>query len=247
MDVIFGEPEKNFTKLESFIEKKMPRKGTLIVIPELFLTGYHKESIDETATSMEHGEVLDRIIKIAQKYEVVIFGSIAENDSGKKYNTGVLVNKDGIVANYRKSHLFGPMKEKDLFSPGRSIVTASLNGINFGFSICYDLRFPTLYQKQAERGIEVILVVAEWPLVRVNHWSALLRARAIENQVFVIGLNRVGKDPDYEYGGHSSVFSPYGDLLFGLENSVEGSIQGTIDLNLVQEFRDKFDVRKDRW
>ncbi|MHA2170328.1 MAG: nitrilase-related carbon-nitrogen hydrolase [Candidatus Kariarchaeaceae archaeon] len=247
MDVEFGDPEKNFKKIDQVLADADLQKGTLAVLPELFLTGYHKESIDASAVELPTGEALDRLIQLARKQGIGIFGSIAEVENDKYYNTAVLVTKDGLVGKYRKSHLFGPMGEKNLFAPGRSVATLKFQNISFGLSICYDLRFPALYQAHAEQGVDIILVVAEWPITRVNHWSALLRARAIENQVFVIGVNRVGTDPDYEYGGHSGVYTPFGDFAFGIENANSGTIAGTIDLDLIKEFRQKFDIREDKW
>ena len=138
------------------------------------------------------------------------------------------------------------MGEKDLFSLGQNVVSLTYQEISFGLSICYDLRFPSMYQTLASKGAEVMLISAEWPITRVNHWSALLRARAIENQAFVIGVNRVGTDGSYIYGGYSAIFSPYGDPLIEISNSKEGSQFTMIDLSLVEEFRQKFDVREDR-
>jgi predicted amidohydrolase len=246
MDVGFGEPELNFKKLQTMLKSKSLPEDTLVVVPELFLTGYHKQSIEETATSMNQGKFLDRLIQLVTQYKVTLYGSIAEKDNGEYYNTAVLINYNGLISSYRKSHLFGPMGETELFSPGRSVVTTQLNDVKYGLSICYDLRFPYLYQKQAGDGADILLIVAEWPITRVEHWSVLLRARAIENQTFVVGVNRVGKDPDYEYGGYSAVYSPYGEYLFGIEHSQEDNKEGSIDLGLINDFRNKFDVRKDR-
>ena len=92
----------------------------------------------------------------------------------------------------------------------------------------------------------IILVIAEWPITRVNHWNALLRARAIENQAYVIGVNRVGSDPDYTYGGHSAIYNPYGDVVCEIANSEENDVACEIDLGLISKFRAQFDVREDR-
>jgi predicted amidohydrolase len=139
------------------------------------------------------------------------------------------------------------MGEKELFSAGREVNTYQLGNYHVGMSICYDLRFPGLYQKHADQGVEVGLICAEWPITRVDHWRSLSKARAIEHQQFVVAVNRVGKDPDYTYGGHSIVYSPTGKQLAGLDHADEGVIEAELDLSLVRDFRNLFDVREDRW
>jgi predicted amidohydrolase len=139
------------------------------------------------------------------------------------------------------------MGEKELFATGREVSTYQLGNYHVGLSICYDLRFPGLYQRQADHGVEVSLICAEWPITRVDHWRSLSKARAIEHQQFVVAVNRVGNDPDYTYGGHSAVFSPTGKQLAGLDHADEGVIETKLDLFLVREFRQLFDVREDTW
>jgi predicted amidohydrolase len=103
-----------------------------------------------------------------------------------------------------------------------------------------------MYQSMMDSNAGIILVVAEWPITRVNHWNALLRARAIENQAYAIGVNRVGSDPDYTYGGHSAIYSPYGDAVCEIPHSNEDFASCEIDLELISKFRSQFDVREDR-
>ena len=245
MDVLFGNAEENLTKING-IAKDIKEENTLLVVPELCLTGYSKSEIERSAFGDGNEEYIRKLSDICADYSLQIYGSIAEKDGGKYYNTAVFVDSSGLIAKYRKSHLFGPMGEKDLFSLGQNVVSLTYQEISFGLSICYDLRFPSMYQTLASKGAEVMLISAEWPITRVNHWSALLRARAIENQAFVIGVNRVGTDGSYIYGGYSAIFSPYGDPLIEISNSKEGSQFTMIDLSLVEEFRQKFDVREDR-
>ncbi|MCE7735985.1 MAG: carbon-nitrogen family hydrolase [Candidatus Heimdallarchaeota archaeon] len=247
MDVVFGNSSMNFSKIEKFLNSlKKIELNSLLILPELFLTGYDRSEIEKTAFENEESMSLSKLISIANQYNIAIFGSIAEKFNDNYYNTAVFITKEGIKGNYQKIHLFGPMGEKSLFNSGSDIKTVIHQGITFGLSICYDLRFPLMYQKMMDEGAEIILVVAEWPIARVNHWTALLKARAIENQSFVIGLNRVGDDPDYTYGGHSAVISPYGDVVCEIANSAEGYAKCEIDLDLVKKFRSQFDVRQDR-
>lgn len=246
MDVLFGKPDDNFLKLERQLDNESEIENTLVLVPELFLTGYSKQALEQTAFIEDTGEVIDRLISICDKHKIYLYGSIAEFDGVAYYNTGVLVSSSGIVSKYRKSHLFGPMGEKSLFSNGVDISTGIINKVKFGLSICYDLRFPVMYQMLADLDIDVLLIVAEWPNTRVNHWTALLKARSIENQMFVVGLNRVGSDPDYIYGGNSAVYSPFGEFVGGILHEEEASLFLDLNLDEISEFRDKFDVREDR-
>jgi len=246
MEVEYGNSKLNFAKIEKFLNSHAIKMGSLLVLPELFLTGYNKIEIEKTAFEDEASPIVNKLISIAMKYEIAIYGSIAEKVGDSYSNTAVFVTKDGLIERYRKIHLFGPMGEKALFNQGTSIKTINQEGNIFGLSICYDLRFPMMYQKMMNSNVGIILVIAEWPITRVNHWSALLRARAIENQAYVIGVNRVGSDPEYTYGGHSAIYSPYGDTVCEIANSKENYVTCEIDLSLISKFRSQFDVRKDR-
>lgn len=247
MDIDFGDPESNLQKIREMLELVQPQPNTLLVVPELFLTGYHPESIEQTGEELGSGHYSSKIKKIVADHDINFYGSIAAKFGEKIYNTAILVDKSGILTSYKKSHLFGPMGEKDLFDAGRDVITYQLGDYHLGFSICYDLRFPGLYQEQANRGVEISLICAEWPITRVDHWRSLTKARAIEHQQFVIAVNRVGKDPDYTYGGHSVVFSPTGKQIAGMDHAEEAIVETKIDLQSIKEFRNLFDVREDKW
>lgn len=246
MAVEYGKSEINFAKIEEFLVSQEIATGTLLVLPELFLTGYDKGEIVKTAFTNEDSQTVSKLISIAAQYSISIYGSIAEKIGENYSNTAVFITKEGLKESYQKIHLFGPMGEKDLFNQGTAIKTLNQDGNIFGLSICYDLRFPMMYQSMMDANAGIILVVAEWPITRVNHWNALLRARAIENQAYVIGVNRVGSDPDYTYGGQSAIYSPYGDVICEIANSDEGYVSCEIDLELISKFRLQFDVREDR-
>jgi predicted amidohydrolase len=246
MSVEFGDSDANFQKISSYLSSNDIKAGSLFVLPELFLTGYNKSEIAKTAFVDENSETIIKLLKLAQKYKISIYGSIAEKVDIGYSNTAVFISPEGLQGKYRKIHLFGPMGEKKLFHQGNTITTIQDGDNTFGLSICYDLRFPMMYQTMMNKDTGIILVVAEWPITRVNHWSSLLRARAIENQAYVIGVNRVGSDPDYTYGGHSAVYSPYGDTVCEIPHDREDVAKCTIDLEQISKFRNQFDVRQDR-
>jgi len=247
MNVIFGEPESNFQTINNFVEQTFIEENSILMLPELFLTGYHKDSLNVTAFSENQGYYLDKLKDISDKKKIAIYGSICEINGEDFYNTAVFIKPNGEVTSYRKSHLFGPMGEKDLFIHGREIVYVNFLDIKFGLSICYDLRFPRLYQKQRDAGVKIHLICAEWPNSRIIHWKKLLSARAIENQNYVIALNRVGKDPNYTYGGNSGIYSPFGETLIDIDNDLVGSAQFKIDINKIDEFRNLFNTSNDDW
>ncbi|MHA2276443.1 MAG: nitrilase-related carbon-nitrogen hydrolase, partial [Candidatus Kariarchaeaceae archaeon] len=213
MSVEFGDSETNFEKITSLLSSRTINPKSLIVLPELFLTGYDKSEIEKTAFVDENSETIVKLLNLSKKYNISIYGSIAEKVNSGYCNTAIFISPEGLKEKYRKIHLFGPMGEKELFEQGKVITTVQEGDNTYGLSICYDLRFPMMYQSMMDKDTGIILVVAEWPITRVNHWSSLLQARAIENQAYVIGVNRVGSDPDYTYGGHSAIYSPYGDVL----------------------------------
>lgn len=245
MDLDYTNPPSNLKKVKTILENYEKKdKNTLVVLPELFLTGYHPESIKSVGNNLFQSEYISDLIEIAGLKNLTIYGSFPELENGDYFNTGVLLDGSRVKASYRKSHLFRPMDEDKLFSPGRSIVVD--DETKFGLSICYDLRFSELYLEQAKKGAKILIVVAEWPISRINHWLALLKARAIENQCFVIGVNRVGTDL-FEFGGHSTIFDPFGDIVGGFDHANEENGLFEIDLGKIDEFKNKFDTNEDRW
>ncbi|MCY3414406.1 MAG: carbon-nitrogen family hydrolase [Candidatus Heimdallarchaeota archaeon] len=243
MDVVFGEPDINFQTLKTLVEQQTD-PADIIIAPELFLTGYDRNSIESLDF---YNSPYYTYLKEYCSQGCYFYGSVSEKADNRYYNTGVLIGPDGVLTTYRKSHLFKPMKEDSLFSPGRKVVTAKIGTLSIGLSICYDLRFAELYQKQAEKGIDLIVVVAEWPKVRIDHWLALLRARAIENQCFVIGVNRVGEDIVAKFGGHSVVYNPFGECTGILNHDEQDTLLVSIDISEIDKYRQLFDVQEDKW
>jgi predicted amidohydrolase len=169
-----------------------------------------------------------------------------ELDKGTPYNTFVLYNKKGeLMARYRKMHLFRLLKEEQYLGEGNEIVTADTFWGKIGLSICYDLRFPEIYRALALRGSRLVLVVAEWPERRVDHWDILLRARAIENQFFIAAVNKVGESKGVELGGHSVILDPWGkEIVYGSDHDI--LLTGELDMDEVNQARQWIPVFDDR-
>jgi len=234
MDIVLGDKGRNIRKGVSFIEEAVKRKSDIIVFPELWTTGYAKD-VKELAEPL-NGKTIKKLTETAKEKNIKIFGSIAENH----YNTMHYISPKGLEASYRKIHLFSLMNEERFFAAGNKIGLKE----NIGMMICYDLRFPELSRKLTINGAEILIICAEWPYPRIEHWRTLLKARAIDNLVYVIGCNRVGNDGKFEYFGHSSVIDPWGRRMIE-GGKDEALLTCEIDLSLVKEVRKKFPVLKD--
>lgn len=209
-------PEENIRKLNKLIESEV-NDEELLIFPEMTLTGFTMES-EKFAEEID-GLGTQFFMNLAGKLRKHIMAGIIEKDGNDFYNSLVHFDKKGlIVARYRKIHLFSLAEEEKHFKAGNEKIITKINDIKIGLSICYDLRFPELYRYYAKNGVEFIVDIASWPVKRIEHWKALLRARAIENQCFVAGVNRVGKDAFHDYNGCSVVFTPMGETLTLVEN-----------------------------
>jgi omega-amidase len=233
---------KNIEQIEKLLANLEPETDCLI-FPEMTLTGFTMEAKD-FAEEID-GEGMVFFMQLAQKLKIEIFAGIIEKDEHKYYNSLFHFNALGLIqAVYRKIHPFS-LSEEDLnYSPGNEIVVTNINKTKIGLTICYDLRFPELYRLYAKKHSEIIIDIANWPIKRIDHWKTLLKARAIENQCFIIGVNRIGNDSYHEYNGCSAVFTPMGEELVCAEN-VEKIIYCEINLDEVKYVREKLPFLKD--
>lgn len=231
-----GACEANWRAAKAALGEAGAAEADLVVLPEMWLTGYAYRSLGELARRTP--ESLGRVGALARKYGFFVVGSWAERGGdGHLYNTAIVVGPDGRArARYRKVHLFGPMKEDRHFARGRSVTVADLEFGRVGVALCYDLRFPEQARKMALEGAELLVYPAQWPEVRLGHFQTLLAARAIENQVFAAGVNRAGRSAAVQFGGGSSVVDPRGEVLaqLGVE---EGFTLVEIDLDQVAAAR----------
>lgn len=244
-DIAWAQPEENRQRLEQLIERQ-PR-ADLFVLCEMWTTGFatQPEGIAE-----REGTSLGWMKRMARLHNAALAGSIATEEGGRFYNRFYFVKPDGSVQHYDKRHLFTYGGEHHHFSRGERRTIVEWQGVRFLLEVCYDLRFPLWSRNRwdAETGqpqYDAILYVASWPTPRVEAWSTLLRARAIENQCYVCGVNRVGTDPNCQYCGGSAIIDPYGRTLAECERDKECAASATIDLPALQAFRQKFPVLLD--
>ena len=246
MNIHFGEPKQNFTAVEKYIEEAINSNVDVIVLPEMWNTGYALDQLNHLAD--ENGVKTKMLLTtLAKKYKInIVGGSVATKKSDGYYNTMYVANREGkIIADYDKAHLFKLMDEHKFMNPGQSKNLFELDGTVCGGIICYDLRFPEWTREHTLNGAKVIFVPAEWPEVRIDHWQILLQARAIENQCFLVAVNRVGSDPNNQFNGHSMVVAPWGEVLLH-NHTKEGIFYVNLELKEVESVRQTIPVYEDR-
>ncbi len=209
----------------------------LIILPEMSLTGFTMHS-HRFAQEIDSEEMLF-FINRSKKLKKHIFAGLIEKEEGEFFNSLIHFNSDGLInARYRKIHLFSMANEHKFYNAEKEPVITKTGNVHIGLSICYDLRFPELYRFYGKEKTEIIINIANWPVPRIEHWKALLRARAIENQCYMIGVNRIGKDPYNEYNGASSVYDPLGNEILTAEDE-ENVFTVDLDISKVYEVREK--------
>jgi predicted amidohydrolase len=245
MDVSLGQPERNLDKVRSMTAEASRRGSDLVIFPELWSTGYDLERVQEYATPVDQG-LFAETADLAKEHEIHILGTLLE-DTGQGYrNTATLFSPQGqLLAQYSKVHLFRPMEEHVYLVAGEEARVYDLPWGTSALAICYDLRFPELLRKYALEGAKVVFLMAEWPWPRLAHWQTLLKARAIENQAFVVACNRVGESGKWSFFGHSAIYDPSGELLAGAAED-ETLVTSSLDMELVDSVRQSMTVFEDR-
>jgi omega-amidase len=246
MDIAFGSPNKNYQNAEKLIDEAMTEKPDIIVLPELWTTGYDLTRLEQIADK-DAGNTIRFLRNAAIKYQVhFVGGSVANQGEKGVKNTLLIINKKGeLVHSYSKLHLFKLMDEHLYLEAGDQEGLFELEGLTFSGVICYDIRFPEWIRTHTAKGAEALFVVAEWPAARLAHWRALLIARAIENQCFVIACNRSGSDPNNEFAGHSMIINPWGEVI-AEAGANEEILSAEIELDLVKDIRKQIPIFKDR-
>ncbi|MEA1988192.1 MAG: nitrilase-related carbon-nitrogen hydrolase [Pseudomonadota bacterium] len=253
-NAIWQETKANLNKFEKELPNQLNQLSDnidLVVLPEIFHAGFsmNPELFSESA----EGEVSQTLASLAKQNSINIVAGVAQrkvrsNCDGKQvnfFNTALTFNSKGEqTGSYAKQKLFSYACEDKTYTAGYKPEIIHISGEPFALFICYDLRFPELFREVANK-VKGFIVLANWPEARQAHWEALLKARAIENQCFVIGVNRIGQDGNgLHYGGGSSVISPQGELLLYADKNTEVSVV-EINLQEVGEVRKQFPFLKD--
>jgi predicted amidohydrolase len=217
----------------------------LVLFPEMFASGFSLLSGNPAQECFKLGCAF--LEEISQKNRVYCAGSLPKPvaNSERCLNSIQIYNPEGkLIGEYSKIHLFSFAGEQRRALPGESFCVVQIGDFRIGFFVCYDLRFPQAFAAIAEE-VDAYVVLANWPAVRREHWNALLKARAIENQAYVMGVNRVGEGGGISYDGGSCLISPEGEVS-GLADNLEGILIQTIDLEKVRSYREKFPTLNDR-
>lgn len=244
-DIKWEEPKANFSKVSSLIKEGANKGVRLICLPELFSTGV-------TMNSLKFAEdINDKTCKFlstqAKSNGIYLLGSFIEKNENKlPQNTTVVYDTKGeLRCKYNKNHVFTYGEEHKAYSNGNGLATFNLDGFNVFPFICYDLRFPEIFRIAIDNGADVFVITANWPNPRKNHWISLLKARAIENQAYVIGVNRVGKALELSFFGCSMIISPEGKII-GEVSDNEEILVGEIRYDNLIYWRKTFNSLKDR-
>ena len=238
-DIVWGDTAANVRRVGELLFRAPA--ADLYVLPEMWSTGFTMQP--ELHAEAESGAALEWMKDFAAATGSAVAGSIAVRDGGKFFNRFHFVKPDGTVASYDKHHLFTYSGEDRHYEAGGRRVTVEWKGVRFRLAVCYDLRFPSWCRNCGD--YDVLLCVASWPDRRSDAWKALLRARAIENQCYVLGVNRSGSDPSCHYTGDSAFIDAYGHTLAECPSGQEAFGSGEIDLDCLAGFRESFPVLRD--
>lgn len=238
-DIRWGDTAYNIEAAEKLVEKV--HDTDIIVLPEMWATGFMTDPSAVSDCNMAY----EWMRQTALMRQCAVSGSLSIRDNeGKNRNRHYFIKPDGSQYCYDKRHLFGYGGEDKHYAAGEERVIADYKGIKFLLQTCYDLRFPVWTRNNED--YDVIIYVANWPESRQNAWQLLTRARAIENQCYVVAANRTGNDPYCKYKGKSAIIDPKGKTVIQAKGHTQQCITAEIDIERLRSFRDKFPVLKDR-
>ena len=243
-DVVWEDPEANFERLRPWVAAAAGAGARLLVLPEMYSHGFSMET--ERIAEPVDGPSTRFLIQEAERFGLWLAGSLPERPEGadRPHNTLVVAGPGGEVHRYRKIHPFSYAGENEHYQAGDAFVSVVIEGLRFTLFICYDLRFADEFWTTAVET-DVYLVVANWPERRRHHWQALLLARAIENQAYVVGVNRVGEGGGLVYRGDSRIIGPMGEVLAAAAER-ETLLIAEVDAATVRQTRQKLPFLLDR-
>jgi omega-amidase len=238
------EPEETLEKAGVFIRHAAVSGAALICFPEQFATGWDPQPHNHIQDI--HGSIVSSLQGYAKENRIGILGSFRQVNDPLPKNTAVAIGRDGrILSTYAKIHLFSYGHEDEGNSPGTDLGIFNLDSLTCGIAICYDLRFPDLFRLYAKKGVQAVFVPSAWPHIRTRHWELFIQARALENQMYVIGVNTTGQTPVETYSGNSMTADPQGTII-SRANEAEQLVFTDLDPALVATIRHRFPVEKDR-
>lgn len=244
LDPVWENRSANHDKARRLVASACPTPGSLIILPETFSTGF---SMNVAVTSEpENGPTEQFLRDMAAQHQCCVMGGVVtQTADGRGLNQALAISPDGsVLARYTKNHPFTFGGESEVHMAGKDVSLFEWHGLRIAPMICYDLRFPEVARKAASAGAEMLIYIAAWPVKRIQHWITLLQARAIENQAYVIGVNRCGSDPQFTYTGRSLVVDPHGIIIADAAEQ-ERVICADLDPAVVRDWRVQFPALKD--
>ena len=237
LDVAWENKRANFEKVQQLLEQARPARGALIALPEMFATGF---SMNAAAVAEPYGGETEEFLSwTAKQFGIfLVAGAGMRGKDGAPRNKALVFSPEGkLIVWYAKMRPFTAGGEKDVYKAGSAPTVFRWGECNVSTFVCYDLRFPELFREAVRKSRpELFIVIANFPKKRVQHWTRLLQARAIENQCYVMGVNRIGADPYYEYSGSSIIVDPDGEIIANAGNK-EGYVTAELDLPKLSKYR----------
>lgn len=243
-DIVWENQPANYARVRELLAAEIFPAGSLVLLPEMFSTGFSMKVASVAEDSPSATE--EFLAQTARELGVFILGGlVTRRADGRGRNQAVAFSPAGKeVARYNKIQTFTLGGESQHYAAGKEIVTFSWQNFVVAPFICYDLRFPELFRRAVRQGAQLFVVIANWPAPRIHHWTALLQARAIENQAYVVGLNRCGTDPKQTYSGRSMIIGPRGEILAAAGDG-ERVISAEVDLAALLAYRVEFPALQD--
>jgi omega-amidase len=242
LDSVWENKPANFEKVRALLAKAPPAKGGIVVLPEMFSTGFSLDLSQtlRTGTASETTFCAD----LAKTYGCCVVGGVIDEVGDRARNLAVAFSPDGELARYQKQRPFTGAGEHEKHTPGKTATVFDWGVLRIAPLVCYDLRFPELFRAGLALGATAFVVIAAWPSRRIEHWVTLLKARAIENQAYVIGVNRTGNEPRFQYCGRSVVIDPHGNVVIDA-GEIECVATAEIDPSLPTAWRTEFPAVRD--
>ena len=238
-DIAWEDKAANYRRVAAMVRGAGLEAGTLLLLPEMFATGFSMNTA-ATAEPLE-GPTAQFLAELAREYRLYVLGGAVITDSaGRHHNEALALGPDGrLAAHYAKVYPFTYSREHEHHAAGEQVAAFEWSGVRVSPAVCYDLRFPELFRRAAGGGAELLAVIANWPVAREAHWTTLLAARAIENQAYVAGCNRVGTDgTGLVHTGRSRIIDPRGETLADAGGE-ETIIRAPVDLGALRDYRGK--------
>ncbi len=242
-NIALGEVDRNLEKALAGLRRVAAAGARLAVLPEMWSTGYDYRHLFDLARQTPR--VVEALRQESAGLGLTVVGSLAEPDGDKVCNTAWVIDRGEVKGTYRKLHLFSTMGEDRFLHAGDRDLVVDTSAGRLGVAICYDLRFPELFRKLALEGAEILCIPAEWPKPRQEHWRALLRARAIENQLFVVAANCCGVQGKLDFFGLSQLIAPRGEVL-AEAGETDTELTALFDFAEMEDYRTQIPCYRDR-